>query len=297
MFTLRSIVLALSAFVLSGCVSTKSVLPPEGRDVAGGRNLLVTVTQNEIIAGIQESNISAATGGGLLFALIDAGVNQSRTKKAEEAIVPVRDALADYQFDQKALVASQEIAQRVPWLGIQKSELNKDPSNARFSKAIDESPGPQLLALTYDYLLDNNFSVAKLGVNVTLAPKALPKNKKPESRALLANAVFNRGVICVMPLGKDASKELDQNAVVWAKDGGKLTEESLDRALAKIVELVPKALERTAEQEKAVKGKTQSMAGFVGRVVETDADGTLLVTNFQQWIYVFNAPTQYGAAR
>jgi hypothetical protein len=43
-------VIALSLFVLGGCVSIKQVLPPEGRQVEGGRNLLVTVPQNEIIA-------------------------------------------------------------------------------------------------------------------------------------------------------------------------------------------------------------------------------------------------------
>jgi hypothetical protein len=291
MWNLRSVAVVAAAFALGGCVTIKHTLPPEGRQVEGGRNLLVTVTQNELIAGIQESNISAATGGGLLFALIDAGVNQARTKTAEEAIVPVRDALADYSFDQKAIAASQEIAQRVTWLGVQKSELNKDPSNARLSKAIDETPGPELLSITYDYLLDNNFTVLKVGANVSLLPKALPKNKKPESRALLMNATFNRGVVCVLPLGPGATDEIEKNAPLWAQDGGRSTEEKLNQALAKIVELVPKALERTAEQDKAVKGKNESMHGYFGKVVDTDADGTLLVNNFGQWIYVFKAPS------
>src|SRR4051812_32436107 len=92
---------ALAAcFTVGGCVAPiKQTLPPESRVVAGGRNQLVTVAQNEIAAGINESNLTGAMGGGLLFALIDAGVNNSRAKKAEASIVPVRDAIVDYGFD------------------------------------------------------------------------------------------------------------------------------------------------------------------------------------------------------
>lgn len=286
----RLVVVTFSMCVLSGCVSVKQVLPPEGRQVEGGRNLLVVVPQNEIIAGIQESNISAAAGGGLLFVLVDAGVNQSRAKKAEAAIVPVRDALTDYQFDQKALATSAAITQNASWLGIQKSEISKDPSNTRISKAIDESPGPQLLTITYDYLLDNNFQVLKVGANVSLSPKAMPKGRKPEQRPLLINADFTRAIVCVVPLGNSATKELDKNAASWAAEGGKLAEGSIDKALAKLAFLVQKGLERTVDQEKALKStKTKTIEGHAGKVIETDADGTLLLNNFGQWIYVFNA--------
>lgn len=291
--------LAVLVISLAGCATQpKQFLAPEGREVAGGRDLLVTVQQNEIIAGIQESNVTAAVGGGLLFALIDAGVNQSRAKKAETAIVPVRDALTDYSFDQKALAISEEIGRSLTWLGVKKSELNKDPSNARLSGAIDASPGPQLLTMTYDYMLDNNFQVLKVGANTSLLPKALPKKgSKPEQRVLLTNAAFNRRIVTIFPLDEGATNELDQNAALWAKDGGRQTEEKLDRALAKIGVLMKKAFEFTPEQDKALsKAKNQTIQGVVGKVVETDADGTLLRDNFGLWQYVFHSAAANQAA-
>ena len=295
----RLAVLAAVVISLAGCVTQpKQFLAPAGREVAGGRDLLVTVPQSEIIAGIQESNMTAAAGGGLLFALIDAGVNQSRAKKAEIAIVPVRDALTDYAFDKKALALSEEIGRSLPWLGVKKSELNKDPSNARLSGAIDASPGPQLLTMTYDYLLDNNFQVLKVGANLSLLPKALPKKGgKPEQRVLLTNADFNRRIVTIFPLDGGGTKELDQNAAQWAKDGGKQAEEKLDRALAKMAVLTKKALEFTPEQDKALnKTKNQTIQGVVGKVVEKDADGTLLRDNFGLWQYVFDSSTASQAA-
>lgn len=294
----RPAVLAALVISLAGCATQpKQFLAPEGREVAGGRDLLVTVQQSEIIAGIQESNMTAAVGGGLLFALIDAGVNQSRAKKAETAIVPVRDALTDYSFDKKALALSEEIGRSLPWLGVKKTELNKDPSNTRLSGAIDTSPGPQLLTMTYDYALDNNFTVLKVGANMSLLPKALKKGGKPEQRALLVNADFNRRILTIFPLDGGGTKELDQNAAQWAKDGGKEAEAKLDRALAKIGVLTKKALEFTPEQDKALnKTKNQTIQGVVGKVVETDADGTLLRDNFGLWQYVFNSTTATQAA-
>jgi hypothetical protein len=294
----RIAVLAVLVISLAGCaVQRKLVLPPEGREVAGGRDLLVTVTQNEIIAGIQESNITAVGGGGLLLALIDAGVNQARAKKAETAIVPLRDALTDYPFEKKVFALSEELTRGLPWLGVNRKQLNKDPSNARISVAIDESPGPQLLAITYDYLLDNDFQVLKVGANLSLVPKALPKGGKPEQRALLANADFSRLIIMIVPLEGGATKELDQNVALWAKDGGRQAEEKLDRALARLGPLLKKALEFTAEQDKALdKTKQQNIQGVLGKVIETDAEGTLLRNNFGHWFYVFHPATAGQAA-
>jgi hypothetical protein len=295
----RLAVLAVVVVSLVGCAAQrKQVVPPEAREVAGGRNLLVTVTQNEIIAGIQESNLTAAAGGGLLFALIDAGVNQARAKTAETAIVPVRDALTDYPFEKKAMALSEEVSRSLPWLGVKGTELNKDPSNARFSNAIDGSPGPQLLTMTYDYLLDNGFQILKVGANMSLLPKTLAKGGKPEQRALVTNADFNRQIVVILPLEGGATTEIDQNAALWANDGGRQVEEKLDRALTKLGPLMMKALEFTDEQDKALnKTKNQTVQGVFGKVVETDAEGTLLRNNFGIWFYVFHPATPATPAR
>jgi hypothetical protein len=282
---------AIVVLALTGCsVPIQHTLPGGQRGIAGGRGLIVTVAQSEIGAGIQPSTISAATGGGLLVALVDAGINNARAKTAEAAIVPVRDALTDFYFEQRAMAASEALAERAPWLGVTQTQLNKDPSNAAFSKALDAAPNPQQLTTTYDYLLDNNFRMAKLGVTVALLRKSLPKNGKAGDRALLSNAVFARTFVFVVPL-RNPTEEMHQNAALWAKDGGKPIEESLNKALQKAVVVMQKAFEHSEAQEQKVKaGKVERLyGGYVGRVIETDADGTLVLGEFGEWIYVFRA--------
>jgi hypothetical protein len=292
MFNVRWFAVAVVVLAVTGCVAApiQHTMPGGQRGIAGGRGQIVTVAQSEIGAGIQPSTISAATGGGLLIALVDAGINNARAKTAEAAIVPVRDALTDFYFEQRAMAASEALAERTPWLGVTRTELNKDPSNASFSKALDASPNPQTLTTTYSYLLDQNFRVAKLSVTVALIKKALPKNGKPEHRALLANAVFARTFVFVVPL-RNPTEEMDQNAVLWAKDGGKPIEESLNKALQKALVVIQKALEQSEAQEKKVQaGKVERLyGGYAGKVIETDADGTLVLGGLGEWIYVFRA--------
>lgn len=280
--------LALAGFALTGCVSFKQSLPPEGREVAGGRNALVTVAQSEINAGIRESNMAGAMGGGLLMALIDTGVNNARAKTAETAIVPVRDALADYNFDAKAMQTTESLERTVPWLAVKNTELNKDVSNARFTKALDAAPGKELLTITYDYQLDNNFQELKVGANVSLLPTKKAKGEKADRRMLLTNADFTRAFVCVISLS-NPSKDINANAAVWARNGGAQTEAAVDLALAKLVLLMQKGLELTPAQEKQLKAhKTQKVGTEMGKIVEKDADGVLLMNAANQWVYVFN---------
>ena len=59
---------------------------------------VLVVKAAEIGTEINVSNVAAATGGGLIPALIDSGINADRTKKAEEAAGPIRDKLIDFDF-------------------------------------------------------------------------------------------------------------------------------------------------------------------------------------------------------
>jgi hypothetical protein len=171
---------------------------------------------------------------------------------------------------------------------VKKTELNKDVSNARFTKALDASPGKELLTVTYDYQLDDNFQDLKVGANVSLLPTKKVKGQKTDHRMLLTNADFTRGFVCVIALA-NPSKDINVNAAAWAKNGGAETKAMVDQALAKLVTLMQKGLELTPEQEKQLKRHKTLKAGMqVGKIIEKDADGVLLLNAANQWVYVFN---------
>src|SRR5437762_443514 len=61
-------------------------LPEASRAVEGDPPLQVVVAQGEIKSDINPSNIAAATGGGLIEALIDAKITSDRAKKPESRL-------------------------------------------------------------------------------------------------------------------------------------------------------------------------------------------------------------------
>jgi hypothetical protein len=286
----KSLALFVLFLLIVGCAAPlKQTLPADAREVPGGRRLVVTVAQTEINALINTSNITAATGGGLLFALIDAGVNKSRTTTAEEKIAPIRNSLLDYNFDQKAFAMSKKLAENITWLGIIDSELKKDVSNAIYSKSLDESSTSQQLILNYDYLLTPAFDAIKVGARVSVLSKQVPSVDKPEDRALLKNAVFTRDVVCAVSL-KEATKDADENIAKWSKDNGALARKSLDDALAALLKIIEFALNFTDDQAIALQSnKLTNVGSETGKVIRSDIDGTLLLNIFNQFSYVFNS--------
>ena len=91
----------------------------ELRGSAGGRSALVVVAQAEIRSGIDESESAMYSGGGLLFALVDASVNPSRAKEAEAAIQSSREALTGFDFDALAKDMIAGALADIPWFQAQ----------------------------------------------------------------------------------------------------------------------------------------------------------------------------------
>ena len=97
MFRLCVVAFLFTAFAAAPAFASPPEVVAEGaRSVPGGRTIQVIVAQAEIQSNINRSRIAQAAGGGMLMALIDASVEQSRAKKAEAAITPLREALAGF---------------------------------------------------------------------------------------------------------------------------------------------------------------------------------------------------------
>ena len=97
---MKLVVIGLTAFAVTACAAPRTYnrIDAAARSELGSVDSVLMVKQSEIQSSINESNITAAGGGGLLLAVIDAGVNANRTSTAEERIAPVRDKLIEYDF-------------------------------------------------------------------------------------------------------------------------------------------------------------------------------------------------------
>ena len=112
----RRLFVATVATVLATFAAATHAAKPQVLPMPLGDAMTVELVLNQQEIGVDVSQTNAmAAGGGLLGALIVAGIDNSRTKSAEERIVPIRDLLLSYPFNERV---EREIRADVPSPGI-----------------------------------------------------------------------------------------------------------------------------------------------------------------------------------
>jgi len=277
---LTAALVSLCAAVGATAAEHKNILSEQARAVDGGRSVQVLVAQEEIKSDINQSNIVVATGGGLLGALIDAGINSERAKKAEAAIQPVRAALAGYDVDALAQATTSNAIAKTPWFQPRSSAFGRDTTILGKSAALDASPTAQVAFFEYAYDTSPDFSSIRVSMTVQMASKAIPTGKKPEFRLQPKALAYAQTVTSVVSLASP-SKVATENAAQWAADGGKLARKALAAGFDEVGLLIPRALTLSEADLTAMSAKDKKVAllgGYSGRIQEEAPSGTLLFT-------------------
>lgn len=284
-------VLVLGVLSLLGCATPpRRALDPADRSPSGGREVMVLVSQGEIHAAINPSVAGAVLGGGLLGALIDTSVNQHRTNKAEQTVKSLRDALNGYNFDQRAMEATQSALASLDWLGAKHATFSKDVSDDNRNACLDKAQAPEVLFATYDYSLTADFSAVQVSVTVTIDSRTIAAGKPAKDRIKVANAAFTQDFTSLVPLA-NAAKEPTDNVQRWAADNARLARVALDTALARDILLMQRSLSQTPQQAAQLgKGTQVNDHGIAGKLIEKDDNGTLLVEPLGTWVYIASTP-------
>jgi len=272
--------LALIASSASFGAIKNNYIAPEARSVEGGRDVQVVVAQAEIRPNINVSNVTAATGGGLLFALIDAGINNSRAKEAEKTVVPLREALVGYEFDQHAQTASAATLSSLGWFDPKQAQVAKDDSQVGLLAAIDAANTPQIMLLRYSYETNAEFTSLIVNLNASLVNKKIPQGKKSDARLAPKNLAYNQSFRSMITLPGSNSKDPAANVQAWSADNGKLARAALDLGVERCQLLLKRGLEMTAADatsiQKRNKRQLSPVAGVPGWVLESDGSHTLI---------------------
>jgi hypothetical protein len=267
--------------VLAATTVRNDFIPPARRLIEGGRDVHVIVSQAEIQADIHASTVSAGTGGGLLFALVDANVNKERTKKAEAAIVPLREALMGYDFAARARDASAATLSRLEWFAAGKVALASEDSSDSILAAVDAADTKQLMVLRYTYETNPEFTAIFVTLRASLVNKATRKGASAKSRWYPDNLAFKRAMRSVVRLPEANGKDVAGNIRLWAADGGKAARAGLDQAIQGAHELLERALTLSAEEAKAL-SKTHDRRGLGHMVAGPSRKGDMLGFEYEE---------------
>jgi len=265
----------LCPFLLAGCVAPpKRALDPTIRN-SGERDAIVVVEQGEIRAIIKPSTGGAAAGGAIGF-LIDAGINQIKTNSAEEHVRPIRDALAGYDFDRRALEGARAAAAQIDWLNVRNVTFTKDSSKDQLLTRFDQSAANQFLLVSYDYHFSPDFAQLSVSLRAGLYAKIPPPGVPPSERLARGNELYEEQFVVPADVPSKPD-DTDANVAYWAANNAQATRAALDSGIAKVHELLARSLSQSPEVAAALdRGDDARVSDRRGALVERGPSGTLI---------------------
>jgi hypothetical protein len=282
-FRFSHIVLVASAFLVSACATGGHLsLPPAAHDKVASTEVVLPIKQSEIYVYVPPSY----GGGGILGALIEAGIADVRTTKAEKAVSPLRNALVDFNFDETFKSALKDALAREAWLGATDYRVIKDVTVPAMDAALTASKANAVLFAWTDYQLSNDGDV----LTITVAASVFPNNAalkayvpKPPSdpakqpKTAPENSIYHNSLrfvtrIPASPQGRDA------NIAVWSANNGSAMRDTFKLATARIAQMLADDLRRTAEESDAAAkaGADIKIIGLSGKLLASDAEGDIV---------------------
>jgi hypothetical protein len=278
---LSHLILILAGLGLSACAR----MPPDhvaldiqARNNVHSTDVVAPVRQGEVYVFVPQT--STGGQGGLLGALVAAGIDSVRTSKAEDAVKPLRDAVVDFNFDDVLRQDLKASMSKVQWLNVTEVKVIKDVATASLDSAITDSKASAVLMVAADYHLSNDGSTFDIAIKANLFPNSLaltqPKttdaNAKPKSD--VNNAIY-RNAFTFEAKVPGATEDRDRNMNVWAANHGELLRAATTKGVAKLTELIAADIQEaplvTTEQAKVEKVLGDGPDGVLTR----HANGTL----------------------
>jgi uncharacterized UPF0146 family protein len=305
MFAIRSAVIpVLASFVFAGCTHLPATQPvkPEVLGALQPVEVKVGITQAELYAAFVRSN-AAATGAaacgavpglGILLAAacggamgaVDASVNATRAKAAEESVRPLKDELVDVNFDQLMRESLTQSLQSVPNMQLADVAVTKTVTTEAYEKTFKGSTSNAVMFINLDYHLSPDFSTLEVSARGLIYPRGATARKAaklptalsatPSEPALaLQNATYRSNIIyrAKHPAsGDDATK----NIAAWKADNARLLKVALLDGIAQSTALLASDLQSKHPIYAAATANVDTPLGLKANLVSQRNTGKLL---------------------
>jgi hypothetical protein len=246
------------ALVLSGCAAPmRSSLSPEQRGKIAELTAHVVVVQDEVIAAVQPSNVSAGLGGGLIGAIIDSKVTNGRVNESQQALGPFYAAIEDVDYRREF---HDSIERGLSGYPIKVGKFTTTPralSNAKLTQLrSDLKSGQALLVIVPRYTLSMDFRTfdSESIVTIWLRPDGSSSNMPTQRGVLHYQSI---------PVGAGGKASL----AMWGANNGAVFREMVRESIGETVRMVMLDIDissTTAPQPKDL--RTFSFNGGTGMI-------------------------------
>lgn len=280
MYRLRLVAALSVALLLGGCAAPmRASLTPEQRGKITELTAHVVVVQDEVIADVQASNVSAALGGGLIGAMIDSKVTNDRVKASQQSLGPFYAAIEDVDYRKEF---NDSIKSGLSGYALKVGQFTTTPralSNDKLAHLRKNlQPGQALLVVMPRYTLTMDFRNfdSESVVTIWLRPDASDSNT-PSQRGVLRYQSA--------PLGAGGTDSLTQ----WGAQNAAAFRDKMRESIAETVRMVMLDIDvasMTSEQAKDLKSfpfNTGAGKGEIkGKVLKTGNGRAILLGNDQK---------------
>lgn len=239
------------------------------------RPVAVTVPQDGIGTSIDIGRVASdsAGGGGLLGALIISSMDNkaevmatNARDRAESAIAPLTEALADFPIDTLALDTTRMTLAGTDWVMPGEVALVPGADYLTPQDLLATHPADETVLVNYSYQTSPDFTQLQVFADVILA--------RSEDLEPLAH----QRVISLVRLN-ERSYEEHENVARWAADDGALAKQALVAAFARLEKILPVVLALDEDGHDAATDKKRESAftgGFHGPVLLRDEKGPVI---------------------
>jgi hypothetical protein len=257
-------------------------MPGEAHDRIATTEVVLPISQHEIYIYAPPSTGGSAAGAGfgligaLVGAAIDASVDANRTKEAEAAAKPLRDALVDYNFDQTLKDDVSASLASLGWMKVDSVRVAKELTTANLDGSISGSKDSGVLIAIADYRIDYDGSALTISLTARYYPnsdalRALHKSGSARHPSDDDNALFKDNLIYSVRLAQ-ATPDRNQNIAVWSANGGAVTRAQINQGLAKLAWMLGTDLVRT-NTDAPSSAPFVKVNGVDAQLVANDSDG------------------------
>jgi hypothetical protein len=299
----RAALAVLVPFALVGCAGLKPTqnMPANVAAAVQPVDVNVGVKQPELYAAYEISaagQVAAASCGaipgiGILLAAacggaagaMDASINASRAKAADETIRPLKDEIVDVQFDKLMNDAVASALKGVPGMTVAGVTTTKEIDDKAYEATFRASKSNGVMFVNVDYHLSKDFSTLEVSARGLLFPRsetarttagllaALPTEGTGAALALQESA-YRANVFYHLKLPVKAAAPADFVAA-WKAENAKLLRNGLINGTAEVARLLAEDLQRLPDAVATPLGKSQAAPGITADVLAERDGGKL----------------------
>lgn len=290
MLFLRSTVLILLALVLGGCAAPLRVsLTPEQRAKITELKARVVVVQDEVIVAVQPSHVGAATGGGLIGAMIDSSVTNSRVKASQEIMGPFYAQIEDVDYRKEFNEAIRLELANYPLKIAQFTTTPQALSKETLAQLRSELQTGQALLVIYPrYYLTMDFRNLDVEANVSMWMKDGA-----------ANMPVQRGVLHYQsqPVGSGGKESI----ALWGAQGAAAFRAAIKESIVETINLVLMDIDLKTPGDKPAQSRTYAFnagsqrAEIKGQLIKETASRRIVLGDDKK-LYSLPATVRTAAA-